>query len=542
MFDFGTKKKEFLSAVMVCIAFSVMGLVVSCGYQTNETIQTDTSTGETAAAETESAESGTETESQNAVEQSGSESFDYNNEYNEMARVYKNNVYLAKENGIYCIKDGQGDGTLLYQDDYRLRRGMEIDQNFLYFCGSALRGDEFGATIYRMDLDTGEIVDALAAFSQKFESLYNISIYEGNLYVAGDHGSRIGFALDQNGGITRPLDEKADDFLYREYNDYVELEWKMNWDTEYDSDEYRDLAEQLGEKYAAVIDVGACKKLLNGSQVVSRYKNEALRSFYLEKKNGTYELLCDSVYSLSPIIAENGMYYFDEINRIWYVDYETRQPELFYEDPLRERSEINMVNYDADYIYVTQERTIGYTADNYGVEEMYLIRIPRAGGKAQKVYRFDHPEIWENGLYNHCAVYGKTMYLDQMENITLDPDINGMQRINSKEPCEDAVAMRNTAETFAAAYFENDEAMLRSLLSEDFAGTADLYDYPENAAQIRENYLAGLPDDNIETGVTCWLSYEFGGHAESDGAYVYLSMEVTKTEDGFRIRSYGLEQ
>lgn len=426
MFDLGTKKKGFLSAVMVCIAFPVMGLVVSCGYQTNETVQTDTNTGETAAAETESAESGTETESQNAAEQSGSESFDYNNEYNEMARVYKNNVYLAKENGIYCIKDGQGDGTLLYQDDYRLRRRMEIDQNFLYFCGSVLRGDEFGATIYRMDLDTGEIVDALAAFSQKFESLYNISIYEGNLYVAGDHGSRIGFALDQNGGITRPLDEKTDDFLYREYNDYVELEWKKNWDTEYDSDEYRDLAEQLGEKYAAVIDVGACKKLLNGSQVVSRYKNEALRSFYLEKKDGTYELLCDSVYSLSPIIAENGMYYFDEIN--------------------------------------------------------------------------------------------------------------------SKESCEDAVAMRNTAETFAAAYFENDEAVLRSLLSEDFAGTADLYDYPENAAQIRENYLAGLPDDNIETGVTCWLSYEFGGHAESDGAYVYLSMEVTKTKDGFRIRSYGLEQ
>lgn len=70
----------------------------------------------------------------------------------------------------------------------------------------------------------------------------------------------------------------------------------------------------------------------------------------------------------------------------------------------------------------------------------------------------------------------------------------------------------------------------------------ELYAYPENAAQIRENDLTGLPDDNVEVGVTCWLSYEFIGHVESDGAYVYLSMEVTKTEEGFRIKSYGLEQ
>ena len=102
--------------------------------------------------------------------------------------------------------------------------------------------------------------------------------------------------------------------------------------------------------------------------------------------------------------------------------------------------------------------------------------------------------------------------------------------------------MKTVAETFAAAYFENDEAVVRSLLTEDFAETVELYAYPENAAQIRENDLTGLPDDNIEIGVTCWLSYEFSGHVESDGAYVYLSMEVTKTEEGFRIKSYGLEQ
>lgn len=330
-------------------------------------------------------------------------------------------------------------------------------------------------------------------------------------------------------------------FLYREYNDYVELQWKRDQNTTYDSEEYWKLTEQLTQKYMPAMDVGACKKMLDGSQIVSRYKNEAERSFFIERDDGIYEPLCDAGY-FSTIITEGGMYYKDERNRIWYVDLAAGQPELFYENPSRELYEIELVNYDAEYVYATQERTIGYMADGYGVAETYLIRIPRAGGDTQKVYRFEYPGIPGRGLYSHCAVYDGRMYLEQQEIISLDPDVNGMQRINSNEPCEDAVEMRRTAEAFAAAYFENDEAVLRSLLSEDFDGTVDLYSDPENAAQIRENDLAGLPDDNIENGVTCWLSYEISGHAEAEGAYVYLSMEVIRTPEGFRISSYGLEQ
>lgn len=531
MFDQGIKKRGFVSAAVICIAVPVMGLAVSCGYQAEDTDPIDTSIREIVTAETESGEKDPGTDKR----------FDYNNEYNKIIRVYKNDVYLAREGGIYCFKDGTGDGELLYHDDYRLRRGMEIDRNFLYFCGLAPRGDTFGATIFRMDLDTREVVDALAAFSQKFESLYHISIYEGKLYAACDNGARIGFELDQDGGIGRQLDDRADDFLYREYNDYVELQWKRDQNTTYDSEEYWKLTEQLTQKYMPAMDVGACKKMLDGSQIVSRYKNEAERSFFIERDDGIYEPLCDAGY-FSTIITEGGMYYKDERNRIWYVDLAAGQPELFYENPSRELYEIELVNYDAEYVYATQERTIGYMADGYGVAETYLIRIPRAGGDTQKVYRFEYPGIPGRGLYSHCAVYDGRMYLEQQEIISLDPDANGMQRINSNEPCEDAVEMRRTAEAFAAAYFENDEAVLRSLLSEDFDGTVDLYSDPENAAQIRENDLAGLPDDNIENGVTCWLSYEISGHAEAEGAYVYLSMEVIRTPEGFRISSYGLEQ
>lgn len=144
------------------------------------------------------------------------------------------------------------------------------------------------------------------------------------------------------------------------------------------------------------MDVGACKKLLNGSQIVSKYKNEAERSFYVEKEDGTYEPLCDA-NCFSTIIAESEMYYKDERNRIWYVDFAAGQSELFYENPSRELYEIELVNYDAAYVYATQERNIGYMADGYGVTETYLIRIPRAGGDTQKVYRFEYSGISGRG-------------------------------------------------------------------------------------------------------------------------------------------------
>lgn len=263
-------------------------------------------------------------------------------------------------------------------------------------------------------------------------------------------------------------------------------------DTEYDSEEYWNLAKQLAQKYMPDMDVGACKKLLNGNQIVSKYKNEAERSFYVEKEDGTYEPLCDA-NCFSTIIAESGMYYKDERNRIWYVDFAAGQSELFYENPSRELYEIELVNYDAAYVYATQERNIGYMADGYGVTETYLIRIPRAGGDTQKVYRFEYSGISGRGLYSHCAVYNGRMYLEQPKSIVLDPDTNGMQRINRNEPCEDAIEMQRTAETFAAAYFENDETVLRSLLTDDFSGSVELYSDPENAAQISKNSLADCP-------------------------------------------------
>ena len=51
--------------------------------------------------------------------------------------------------------------------------------------------------------------------------------------------------------------------------------------------------------------------------------------------------------------------------------------------------ELSLITYDADYIYLLQNKHIGYDMENNNVMESYLVRVPRMGGDAQKVYRFD---------------------------------------------------------------------------------------------------------------------------------------------------------
>ena len=133
------------------------------------------------------------------------------------------------------------------------------------------------------------------------------------------------------------------------------------------------------------------------------------------------------------------------------------------------------------------------------------------------------------------------MFFNEHETISLDPDANGMEKENSGELSEDAAAMRQGVEAFAEAYFQNDEETLKAYLSENFEGRIDFYPYPEQAEQIEGLYISGLPDGELPAGVICYVSYEFSGNVEMDAALSYLSMEMEKTEQGWRILSYGLE-
>lgn len=551
MLDGKTKKKGILSIAVVCGLLLTMGLMVSCGSGPQEEAGTeaeDAGQGETEDINGQNGEPGgpsREEPPEAEAESNGAQKIPYdpNNEYNEMIRCYGEDVFISRQDGIYRLsRDGEGE-ELLYANEYKLRRGMEIYQDFLYFCGFGQSQEV--AIIYRMDLSTYE-VEALASFSQMFgeaDALSNLTIYDGKLYVAYGLGyQRIGFELDENGQIMAPLDREAEDFLFKEDNEYWDLQAKI-WNNEvvFDSQEYWDTVNQMDDLYRNVIDTAACEKMLDGNQVVLKYKDELLTSVYLKTKEGNYEHLCDTI-SYPLLVTETGVYYFqDESFTMWYVDYETMTQEKIWEKDGRKRQEIHLVNYDRDYIYFTAVNQIGHDRENQNVFEPYLMRVPRwSGGEAEKVYRF---ETCQNGgsLYRNCAVVGERMFFNDYDTILLDPEVNGMGRENSGQPSEDAIAMRQLAEGFAEAYFQGDEEKLKAYLSEGYEGGMDLYPYPEQAEQVEELFISGLPDGELDVGVICFVSYEFSGNAETDGSLSYLSIEMEKTGQGWRVLSYGLE-
>lgn len=564
MLDTGAKKKGIVSIVLAAAFILVMGVAVSCGYKAGEggTAVENNNTEDGSGMQNgedglydEDRQNGGESGSQDdgpggEMAESGADrsGFDYNHAYNDVIRYWQGDLYLAKEDGIYCLQGGQGEEQLLYEssyDDYR-SRGMEIDGNYLYFCGQASAEKEDTVTVCRMDLETHEVVDALAGFDLGYEDVLitNISVYEGNLYVAlGAASERLGFSLNENGQAVSQLDQQAEDFLYREHNEYMRTEIER-LNAEFASEEYWELCEVQNQRYQAVIDVASCRKLLGGRQVVSQYKDESLRSIYLENEDGTYDYLCDAMSS-PPLVTESGVYYDDISGDIWYADFATKQTAVFYARKDREPVELSLMTYDADYVYLLQNRNIGDDRENNEVTETYIVRAPRDGGEAQKVYRFEGQvdTYGADGWYRHCGVYDGRMYFDNRESFSLDPEANAMQAVNSGEPCADAVAIADTIRDFADAYFGNDADTLRGLLTEDFEGRVEMYAYPEQADQIWESYIGGrgMPDENVEVGVTCYVFYEFGGHAETGEALAYLSLQMTKTEEGFRVRWYGIE-
>lgn len=417
MLDSGSKKKGIMGIVLIGVVIMTMTLFVSCGYKPYE-IGDEIISGQTGA-DTGSVQENPIQEkagTEDIVQEETTQPFDYNHEYNEMLRCYKDKVYLAGGDGIYRIRDG-GEIELVYENPYAFRRGMEVYQNFLYFCGSTQRGENETATIYRMNLDTYEVKDALAMFSQVFDALYNISIYEDRLYVAsGYETKRIGFEINKDGNVIRQVDETEEGFLFKEHNECMDLEWKMMHAT-YDSEEYWNLVEESKKHYYSVMDVAACKKLLQGSQVVKKYKDEMYSSLYIENADGTYEFLCDTRYYFPLLITDTGVYYCDTSDNIEYIDYQTKTSKPIY--AIEGTDEVVPVNYDADYLYMLVEHNTGEVANGLWIEETQLVRVPKEGGSAEILHRFEGNLVEYRSL-KRCAVYDNTMFFESHDPIKLD--------------------------------------------------------------------------------------------------------------------------
>lgn len=434
MMDSKVKKKGIIGIAMTFALILAMGLLVSCGGRVEEDTSEEQGTGQGVEADSAGQDSMEDGASQEEMEQPVPEDdgesmipYNPNHEYNEMIRVYGTDIYIARKDGIYRLSDDGESEELLYANDYRMKRGMEIYQDSLYFCGSVKRGEQDAATIYRMDLNSHEVKDALAAFSQVFDAFYNITVYEGKLYVADSYSIRVGFELDESGEIMKMLDAEAEDFLFQEDNAYFSLQQKI-WNNEavFGSEEYWDIVDRMSGMYRSMIDAAACKKMLNGNQVVLKYKDELLTSIYLEKEDGTYEFLCDTI-GYPAIATETGVYYFpDEGFDIWYVDYETKNQQKIWEKGIQDLGEIQLINYDQEYLYFTCSNRIDTDQENDVVYENYVMRVPRwAKESAEKVYRFETDRNL-GSLWRNCGVINGKMFFNEYETISLDPDENGM--------------------------------------------------------------------------------------------------------------------
>ena len=451
IFDDHKKKKGISVILLICATLLTAGLLVSCGYKPQETEESGNDIPEEAGDNSDDSSPDTleisedtgYPDSEISEIDTAVQEFDYNNEYNTLIRCYENDVYLAQDDGIYLIKNGTEEPELLYENSYLITRGMALYRHYLYFPGSLpeeieTSNDSFSSTIYRMDLNTFEVEDIFSAFDQTFDHFfYNISIYENKLYVKNNViYQEIGFELDENGNIIKQLDDNADDFLYKEFNDYWELEFQRI-NTDYDTEEYWKLTDELNEKYAALTDVASCKKMLQGAQVVSRYKDELLRSLYLEIEDGVYRYLCDIV-GYPTLVTETGIYYAaNEPGDIYYIDYdmaystdsEMKRSELFYKKDPELHQTISLVNYDADYVYLLKSNHTGFDAEDMPIYDTYLIRVSRKDGIEEIVYQFEegfNAFGMTNRLYKHNSIYGDRMYLesDTIKVISLDPAEN----------------------------------------------------------------------------------------------------------------------
>ena len=105
---------------------------------------------------------------------------------------------------------------------------------------------------------------------------------------------------------------------------------------------------------------------------------------------------------------------------------------------------------------------------------------------------------------------------------------------------DEALAAKDTAEAFTAAFFAADEETLRQYLADDYEYPVELYSYPAEMAQ--NITFRGL--DTIEAadnGQTAFVSVQFVNTPESDDSYQYLSIELVKQKDGWKVQFYGIE-
>lgn len=100
------------------------------------------------------------------------------------------------------------------------------------------------------------------------------------------------------------------------------------------------------------------------------------------------------------------------------------------------------------------------------------------------------------------------------------------------------LAVTTAYEQFSSAYFTGDAEGMRCFLADDFTGKVEIYSGSQDYFINRE---IGRPEEVMQVGdtLTAWIEFK---ESPSSDSYTYLTMELIKQEDGWKVLFYGLEK
>lgn len=105
----------------------------------------------------------------------------------------------------------------------------------------------------------------------------------------------------------------------------------------------------------------------------------------------------------------------------------------------------------------------------------------------------------------------------------------------------ETLRLRKAAETFAYAYFRKDEnGMLESMVSSQTGiSPGDLF---SGKGDIQIEKITGLEDGEARYAQTGSVTVSAAAYVDSPDSYTYLTMELVKEDEAWKVRSYGLEK
>lgn len=113
--------------------------------------------------------------------------------------------------------------------------------------------------------------------------------------------------------------------------------------------------------------------------------------------------------------------------------------------------------------------------------------------------------------------------------------------VDTKEPLiesNETASLEDAAKWFFNAYISGNSETMQEYLADSYAGELLVYEgIPETVCDVKLKGLENVPED----ADSCGLSWEFRASPESD-SFIYLTMELVKQANGWKISFYGLER